>query len=157
MRMLKLMALLTLTLAVGVAADHPITVSGGSPLRLVHDNWNPMDDHTLGSKVHTNTVGQVQVTSDGSKPVTIGFNGQQLEINLTYGSLQVNIITNKKGHDPVLKITGSFHNDFHRVDANTFESNVSDASIQGVTVAKAGVAQNIGPLSGHIVIAVSYK
>jgi hypothetical protein len=159
MRTLKFMALSMLTLAVGMAADHPITVSGGSPLRSEHDSWNQQDDHTLGTTVHGNTVTRVEVTSASGALPPIVFNGEMLELHLTYGAIHLTVTTDATGHDPVVKVDSktSLKKHFRRKDATAFESVANAASIQELTLQKAGASQDLGSVSGHTVIVIHYE
>ena len=158
MRMLKLMSLWMLTLAVSMAADHPIIISGGSPLRLQHDRWNPQDDQTLAT-LHGNTVTRVEVKSDGGAATPIVFRGERLDLRLTYGSIELTVTTDQNGHDPVVKVDKktSLKKHFHRKDDATFESVRSDGSIQGVSIQKAGANQPLGAVSGHTEIVIHYE
>ncbi|MGO9096801.1 MAG: hypothetical protein ACLQGV_16470 [Bryobacteraceae bacterium] len=159
MRMLKLMSLWMLTLAVSMAADHPIIISGGSPLRLQHDSWNAQDDQTLATALHANTVTRVEVKSDGGAAAPIVFHGERLDLRLTYGSIQLTVTTDRNGHDPVVKVDKktSLKKHFRRTDDATFESVRSDGSIQGVTILKAGANQPLGAVSGHTEIVIHYE
>lgn len=159
MHTLKFLALSMLTLSVGIAADHPITIAGGSPLTIHHDSWNPQDDQTLGSAVHDNTVTRVEVTSASGSLPTIFFKGEQLELHLTYGAIQVTVTTDQNGHDPVVKVDSntSLKKHFHKKDANTFESVKQNASVQGLTLRQGGADKPLGPVSGHTVIIIHYE
>jgi hypothetical protein len=147
-----------LTVAVGLAADHPITISGGSPLRLQHDSWDQKDDRTLGSKVHDSSVTAVEISSDAGALPAIAFNGEPLELHLTYGTIKLTITTGPKGEDPTIQVDEhtSLKKHFRRRDNNTFESVKSNATIQGLTVSKGGAAQSLGAISGHTVIVIRY-
>jgi hypothetical protein len=157
--MLNLMTLSLLTLAVGLAADHPIIISGGSPLRIQHDNWNPMDDQTLGTILHTNTVTRIEVKSSSGTPDPIVFNSEQVELRFTYGGILVTVTTDQNGHDPLVAVDQktSFKKHFRRKDPATFESVKANASIQGLTVLKAGIDQHLGVVTGHTEIVIHYE
>ncbi len=158
MQLLKFMTLSMLTLAVGMAADHPIIISGGSPLRIQHDSWNPRDDQTLGTALHTNTVTRVEVKSDAGSSV-ITFSGEPLDLRLTYGPIHLTLTTDPHGHDPVLQVDQktSLKKHFRRKDDATFESVRSGDSIKGVTLLKAGADQHLDPVSGHTEIVIHYE
>jgi hypothetical protein len=157
--MLKFISLWTLALAVSMAADHPIIISGGSPLRIQHDSWNVQDDQTLATALHGNTVTRVEVKSDGGVAAPIVFNGERLDLRLTYGTIHLKLTTDQNGHDPVLKVDKktSLKKHFHRTDDATFDSVRSDASIQGLTIRKAGAGQPVGSVSGHTEIVIHYE
>jgi len=159
MRMLKFMSLWMLTLAVGMATDHPIIISGGSPLRIQHDSWNAQDDQTLATALHGNTVTRVEVKSDGGVAAPIVFNGEWLDLLLTYGTIHLTVTTDQNGHDPVVKVDKktSLKKHFHRTDDATFESVRSDGTIRGVTIRKAGANQQLGSVSGHTEIVIHYE
>jgi hypothetical protein len=157
--MFKSMPLWMLTLAVSMAADHPIIISGGSPLRIQHDSWNARDDQTLATALHGNTVTRVEVKSDGGTPEPIVFHGERLVLRLTYGPIRLTVTTDQNGHDPVVKVDPktSFQKHFRRTNDATFESLRSDGSIQGVSILKAGAGQSLGPVSGHTEIVIHYE
>ncbi len=157
----KLLTLAVLTLSVGLAADHPITISGGSPLTIEHDKWdpNPPDDRHLGSTFH-DFVTRVAVTTTNGASKPIVFSSEQLDIDLTYGGIHLTVTTDSKGQNPVLQLLGStsFKKDFHP-SANQFVSNIGASSIHidTLTVKKAGVPQPLilAP-DGHTVIVICY-
>jgi hypothetical protein len=159
MHTLKFLTLSMLTLAVGLAADHPITVSGGSPLRIEHDSWKHKDDHTLATSIHGNTVTRVEVTSASGTLPPIVFNGEMLELHLTYGAIHLTVMTDAQGHDPVVKVDSktSLKKHFRKKDAAAFESMENAASVQELTLQKAGTAQDLGSVSGHTVIVIHYE
>jgi hypothetical protein len=159
MHTLKFLALSMLTLAVGLAADHPITISGGSPLRIEHDSWNRKDDHTLGTAVHGNTISRVEVTSASGALPPIVFNGEMLELHLTYGAIHLTVLTDPQGHDPIVKFDNktSLKKHFRKKDATAFESVENAASVQELTLRKAGAPQDLGSVSGHTVIVIHYE
>lgn len=158
MHTLKFLALSALTLSVGLAADHPIIVSGGSPLRIEHDSWNRKDDHTLATTVH-GKVNRVEVTSASGAVPPIVFNGEMLELHLTYGAIHLTVLTDPQGQDPVVKFDNktSLKKHFHRKDAAAYESVESAASVQDLVLKKAGASQDLGSVSGHTVIVIHYE
>jgi hypothetical protein len=147
------------TLAAAMAADHPIIISGGSPLVIQHDGWDTPDDHTLVSRFPSNTVTSIVVTSADGKSQTFQFNQEQCELSLTYGATSVDLTTNPRGRALRLKLDDRsfFSKHFRRKDSRTFESLRSDAAIQGLKIVKAGTEQPVGPLSGHVEIVVHYE
>jgi hypothetical protein len=159
MHTLKFMALSMLTLAVGLAADHPITIAGGSPLRVEHDSWHRKDDRTLATSVHGNTVSRVEVTSASGTLPPIVFNGEQLELHLTYGAIQLTVLTDPQGHDPVVRFDDktSLKKHFRKKDSAAFESVESAASVQDLVLKKCGASQDLGAVSGHTVIVIHYE
>lgn len=159
MHAFKLMALSMLTLAVGLAADHPITISGGSPLTIEHDSWdpNPPDDQHRGSTFR-DYVTRVVIASDSGAIAPIEFKKERLELELTYGTIQLNVVTGRNGQDPVVTVDPktSFTKHFHP-DGNKVVSNVDGPPVQGLTVKKAGNPQTLLPApSGHTVIVICY-
>lgn len=140
-------------------ADHPIIISGGSPLRIQHDSWHPQDDHTLGTGVHANTVTRVEVISDAGALPTIFFKGEQLELQLTYGDIHLNVSTDKNGQKPVVQFDGetSLKKHFRQKDAHTHESVKDDGSVQDLALRQGGVDQPLGALSGHTEIVIHYE
>ncbi len=159
MHTLKFLALSVLTLSVGLAADHPIIISGGSPLRVEHDSWNRKDDHTLATSVHGNTVSRVEVTSASGTLPPIVFNGEQLELQLTYGAIHLTVLTDPQGHDPVVRFDSktSIEKHFRKKDAAAFESVESASSVQELVLKKSGASQDLGSVSGHTVITIHYE
>ncbi len=159
MRMLKFMVLSALTLAVGLAADHPLIISGGSPLRIQHDSWAPQDDQTLASAAKGGTVTRVEISTNAGSVETIFFNGEKLELSLSYGSIGVTVTTDDKGHNPVLKLDSktSLKQHFHKVDDATFESVSAKGSFKNLTLTKGGTAQKLGKITGHTEITVHYE
>jgi hypothetical protein len=157
--MLKFMSLWMLALAVSMAADHPIIISGGSPLRLQHDSWNVQDDQTLATTLHGNTVTRVEVKSDGGAAAPIVFHGEPLDLGLTYGAIHLTVATDQNGHDLVVKVDKktSLKKHFRRTDDATFESVRSDGSMRGLTIRKAGAGQPLGSISGHTEIVIHYE
>ena len=158
MHTLKFIALSLLTISVGLAADHPITIAGGSPLRIEHDSWHRQDDHTLGTSVH-GMVRSVEITSASGVLPPIVFNGEQLELHLTFGAIHLTVITDPQGHDPVVRFDNktSLKKHFRKKDATAFESVESAASVQELVLNKGGVSQDVGSISGHTVIVIHYE
>ncbi len=157
MHALKFPALLMLALAVGMAADHPIIISGGSPLRIQHDSWDQKDDQTLASSFH-GTVTSVEVKSDKGTQF-IMFTGQQLDLRLAFGKIGVSVLTDANGHDPVLKVDAktSLQKHFQRTDPATFESHEANAAIRNVTLLKGGADQRIPRVGGHTEVVIHYE
>jgi|ERR1700690_2813133 len=158
MRILKFLALSALTISVSLAADHPITISGGSPLRVEHDSWNRKDDHTLATSVH-GTVRSVEVTSASGGLQPIVFNGEMLELHLTFGTIHLTVLTDPQGQDPVVRfdVKTSLKKHFRKKDATAFESVASDGSVQELVLKKGGASQDLGAISGHTVITIHYE
>jgi hypothetical protein len=144
MRMLNLFALSMLTLSVGLAADHPITISNDSPLTLGHDSWKPINDQQVSSSV-TDTVRRVAVSSDTTGPWLLNFNGEAFTLDLDYGSTHLTVTANN-GKAAVVTVdpNTSFqkHFDFKN---NQYISKNPNATITNVTVKKAGVDQHAPP------------
>jgi len=141
MRTLNIFALSMLTLSVGLAADHPITISNDSPLTLGHDRWKPRDDHNLDSGI-TDTVRRVAIWSDGGGPWLLNFSGEPFTLDLDYGPTHLTVTANN-GKAAVVTVDPqtSFHNHF-TIKNNQYVSNNSSDSIQSVIVTKAGVDQH---------------
>ena len=146
-----------LTLSVGLAADHPIIISGGSPLVLEHDSWHQRDNQDLGTDID-GTVTSIEVTSNGQAFPAIAFKSEQIEVHLTYGTIQVSVATDGEGHHPIVTVDSStsLKKHFSRKGAQ-FVSKQSSASIQGLSILKAGVEQAPSPISGHTVIVIHYE
>jgi hypothetical protein len=157
MHMLRFLTLSMLTLAVGLAADHPIIISGGSPLVLDHDSWNQRDDQNLGSTA-SGTVTSIEVTSNGHAFPPIVFKGEALDLHLTYGSIQLTVATDGQGHNPLVAVDSktSFKKHFNHTGTQ-FVSKQKSASIQGLRILKAGIDQTPGPISNHTVIVIHYE
>jgi hypothetical protein len=157
MRTLKFVALSVLTLAVGLAADHPITVSGGSPLILDHDSWDRKDDYTLGTTVPGNTVTYIDGTTDGRPFGPIDVKGQPLNLSLTFGAIKLTVTIDQHGQ-PVVAVDSntSLSNDFTR-NGNQFVSNDTKSSIQGLAIIVAGVDKTPSPIANHTVIRIHYE
>ena len=111
-------------------ADHPITISNGSPLILEHDSWDwdPQHHRRLGTAVHDAVTG-VKVTSDGQDLGSVPFNNEQLSIHLTYsktsgGTIGLDLVTLPDGTHPVLSVdvNSSLASDFSR-NGHRFVSN----------------------------------
>ena len=140
-------------------ADHPIIISGGSPLRIRHDSWHPHDDRTLGSGVRANTVTRVDVMSDAGTLPTIFFKGQQLDLHLSYGDIHLDVNTNPNGQEPVVKFDGktSLKAHFRKKDAHTHESVKDDGAVQNLVLRQGGVDMPLGAVSGHTEIVIHYE
>jgi hypothetical protein len=145
-------------------ADHPITISNGSPLMLDHDSWNwdTEDDRHLGTTVHHNTVTLVTLTSNGNNVGSIPFNGEPLSIHVTYskasrGAIVLDVVTLPNGRDPVLTVdpNSSLSRDFTR-NGTQFVSN-DHVTITGLTIKKG--AADVTP-AGHFpkaTVTIDYK
>ncbi len=157
MRTLKFVALSMLTLAVGLAADHPITISGGSPLTVEHDSWKQKDDHTLGTAVK-GTVTRIDVTSNGHVFDSIVFNGERLDLHLTYGAIQLAVTTDAQGRNPAVTVDSetSLKKHFSH-QGNQFVSKQSGAAVQGLTILKADADQTPSPIANHTVIVIHFE
>ena len=91
-------------------ADHPITISNGSPLILEHDSWDwdPQRHRRVGTAVH-DAVTSVSVTSNGRDFGSIPFTNEPLSIHLTYvktsgGTIGLSLVTLPNGTHPVLTV-----------------------------------------------------
>jgi len=143
MRMLNFLALSMLTLSVGLAADHPIIISNGSPLTIEHNSWKPIDDNHLGSSV-TDTVTRVVIASNASpKPRRFDFNQEKLTLTLTYGTVNLTVTANDDDNRQGIVVTTnkSFGHDFQR-NGNQY---VRDEP--GAAIAKVSVKQGNAPLA----------
>ena len=157
MHTLKFLALSMLTLSVSLAADHPITISGGSPLVFDHDSWQQRDDHDLGSAV-AGTVTGIDVTSNGHAFPRIVFKGEQLELHLRYGTIQVTVATDSEGHNAIVTVDNSTSLKKHFSHKGTqFVSKQNGASIQDLSILKAGVDQAPSPITKHTEIVIHFE
>jgi len=158
MQPLKLVTLTALAVAAGIAAgDRPITISGGSPLRFAHVDWNLQDDDQTILSPFTGNVTSITVTSGSGAPKTIAFNGEPCELSLTFGAIAVTVTANDGAHGFRIKIGGAyFSKHFGRPAQGTFESNDASSSIQKVRIVKDGAAQSIA-VSGHTEIVIHYE
>jgi hypothetical protein len=157
MHMLRFLTLSMLTLAVGLAADHPIIISGGSPLVLDHDSWNQRDDQNLGSTVPA-AVTSIEVTSNGQAFPPIVFNGEALDMHLNYGTIQLTVVTDGQGHNLLVAVDSKTSLKKHFSHKGTqFVSKQNGASLQGLSILKAGADQTPSPISNHTVIVIHYE
>ena len=157
MHTLKFMALSMLTLSLGLAADHPIIISGGSPLTIEHDSWNQRDDQDLGTTV-TGTVTRIDVTSNGKTFDPILFKGEQLELHLTFGAIQLTVVTDSAGQNPLVTFDSktSLKKHFSR-KGNQYISKKNSSSIQGFSILKVGADQTPSPISNHTQIVIHFE
>ena len=154
---LKFLALSVLTMAVGLAADHPITISGGSPLTIEHDSWNEKDDQNLTSAV-TGTVTRIDVTSNGKTFDPILFKGEQVELHLSYGAIQLAVITDSQGQSLLVTFDGktSLKKHFNR-NGHQFISKKDSGGIQGLSILRVGADVTPKPISNHTVIVIHFE
>ena len=154
---LKFLALSVLTLAVGLAADHPITISGGSPLTIEHDSWNEKDDQNLTSTV-TGTVTRIDVTSNGKTFDPILFKGEQVELHLTYGAIQLAVITDSQGQSLLVTFDGktSLKKHFNR-NGHQFISKKDSGGIQSLSILRVGADVTPKPISNLTVIVIHFE
>jgi hypothetical protein len=142
------------------AVDHPIIISGGSPLVVQHDEWvGGGDDHSLATKQDNATVTSVEVKLGSEAPRIIPFNKQRCEISLRYGTIGLNVSTNANGQVLRIRTDGAtfFSKRFRRRDKGTYESLVSDQHIDRVRILKAGADQGIPAYSGHVELVIHYQ
>ena len=145
-------------------ADHPITISNGSPLVLEHDSWDwdPRHHRRLGTAVH-HAVTHVNVESKGLDLGSIPFNTEQLSIHLTYakasgGTLALDLVTLPNGTHPVLTVDDntSLADHFGR-NGHRFVSN-EHVSITGLTIKKGAVdVTPAGPFPDAANVTISYE
>jgi hypothetical protein len=143
-----------------LAADHPITVSGGSPLVIQHEEWvSGADDVSLGTKYDNAAVTYIEVKVDSRAPRTILFNHERCEVSLKYGAIVLQIQTEEHGRMLRIKTDGAtqFSKHFRRRDKGTFESLVSDRGIENLQILKTGVDQQVPAPSGHVEIVIHYE
>ena len=163
MRTLKFMALSMLTLTVGLAADHPITIAGGSPLTISHEKWKSIDKHNLGSKltyhVHRVVVQWTTVPDTGHHSWWEDFQqGERLDLSLTYGTVQLSVAANhdNTGQSIVVTTTNkSFPDDF-QPNGNDYVRDEPGAKVTNVTVKKNNNDLGVPPFSGHTQITFCY-
>jgi hypothetical protein len=151
---LKFLALSMLTMAVGLAADHPITISAGSPLTIEHDSWNQKDDQNLASAA-TGTVTRIEVTSNGKTFDPILFKGEQVELHLTCGAIQLAVITDSQGQNPLVTFDSktSLKKHFNH-NGNQFISKKNGGAIQSLSILRVGADVTPSPISNHTVIVI---
>ncbi len=157
MSTLKYTGLFTAVLAAasGLAADRPITISRGSPLRVAHAaGWDPdSDNHQFAPKTK-GTLTSIDVQQGNAAPQRVDCMGSVCEVTLTYGDIQpLKAFTNPQGKN--LKIRSDpkkFLQHFHIKDAATFESN-ADSIITNLAITKAGqpVIQIAAPASPTVI------
>jgi len=157
MHTLKFLGLAALTLSVGLAADHPIIISGGSPLTIEHDSWNQKDDQNLTSAV-TGTVTRIEVTSNGKTFDPIPFKGEQVELRLTYGAIQLAVITDSQGQNPLVTFDAktSLKKHFNH-SGNKFISRKDSGGIEGLSILRVGTDVTPGPISNHTMIVIHFE
>lgn len=162
MRLFKRTWLLMPVLAASpvLAADHPITVSGGSPLVVQHEEWVPGgDDHSLSTKYENARVTYVEVKLGSQAPRVIRFNQERCEISLQYGTISLQIQTEDRGRALRIRTDGATHfsRHFRRRDKGAFESLVADQRIENLKILKAGVDQQVPAFAGHIELLIHYE
>ena len=145
-------------------ADHPITISNGSPLILEHDSWDwdPQRHRRVGTAVH-DAVTSVSVTSNGRDFGSIPFTNEPLSIHLTYvktsgGTIGLSLVTLPNGTHPVLTVDdkSSLAGDFGR-NGHQFVSN-EHVAITGLTIRKGAVdVTPHGPFLNATKIAINYE
>jgi len=160
MRTLTFLGLSMLTLSLGLAADHPITISGGTPLTISHERWKAIDKHNVGSNLPPDHVHRVVVQGDtdtGHQAWKSDFQpGERLDLSLTYGTVQLTVAANHiAGQDIVVTTNKSFPDDFQQ-NGNDFVRNETGAKVTNVTVKKNNNGLNIPPFSGHADITICY-
>ena|ERR1017187_6393728 len=161
MHKLNLLVLSMLTLSVGLAADHPITISGGSPLTISHESWKSIDKHNLGSNLleHVHRVVVQWDTDTGHHSWKKDFQqGERLDVSLTYGTVQLSVAANHDNAGQSIVVTStnkSFPDDFQQ-NGNDFVRNETGATVANVTVKKNNNDLNVPPFSGHADIKICY-
>ncbi len=145
-------------------ADHPITISNGSPLIIEHDRWewDPRHHRRLGTALH-DAVTRVKVASKGRDLASIPLNSEQLSIHLTYakasgGTIALDLVTLPNGTHPVLTVDDntSLADHFGR-DGHRFISN-EHVSITGLTIKKgAADVTPAGPFPDAATVTINYE
>ena len=142
------------------AVDHPIIISGGSPLRIQQEEWvGESDDQSLATKYDNATVTSVEVKLGSETPRIIRFNKERCEVSLRYGKISLNIRSDANGHALRIRTDSAtyFSKRFRRRDKGTYESLVSDQHIDRIKVLKAGSDQQIPAFSGHVELVIHYE
>jgi hypothetical protein len=156
MHTLKFMALSMLTLAVGLAADHPITIAGGSPITMEHDNWYRINDHNLGSNIKDIATKVVIASEASTTPTTIPLDGEKLKLTFGYGTDKLTVKANhKNGKEVVVTTKKSLANDFQQ-NNHQYVRDEPGASITNVAVQKGTASPTPVPVSGHTKITICY-
>ena len=138
-------------------ADHPITISNGSPLELDHDSWDQKDDHNLGTTVAGNTVTHIDGTTNGKAFGPIDVKGQTLDLHLTYGTITLTVTVDQHGQPVVTVDSNTSLTKHFRRNGNTFVSEDKSSSIQGLAIIVAGKDQAPSHIGNRTVIGIHYK
>jgi hypothetical protein len=156
--MLKYMSLLLAAIPV-LAADHPITVSGGTPLMITHEEWVPGgDDQSLGTKYDKASVTYIEVTlgSLALKPIQVG--RKPCTISFQYGGMGIDIRTTHGGRMLRIKTDGRLSRDFKQTDKGTLVSAVTDQHVSKLQVTGAASDPGIpAGFVGHVEIKIHYE
>jgi hypothetical protein len=161
-------ALWIMVLAAGVVfqhpawaqADRPIIIHGGSPLSIRYDGkWKKTNPLTLVTQHHDSTVTSVEVTLNGGAMQSIPFKNQQCDIRLKFGSIKLAVQTDPNGQNLRATIFGgaSFDKDLVKKHARLYESRVSDARVESLTILKDGVPESIGSVTGSVDIVIRHQ
>jgi len=122
--------------------DTPITISDGSPLRIQikKARWIKHRSNEIGPDV-SGTVTEVSITPE-SHPLNLCVDGSECEVDITYGTIQLQVTTDLDGQLLRVKtIPGTFAENYDTPGPapNTYTSKIKDARISLVIVKRAGV------------------
>ena len=119
--------------------DIPITISDGSPLKIHMKKFGWIK--RLSNEIEPNVSGTVTAVSitPGSHPLDLCAGGHECEVDITYGTIQLQVTTDLDGQWLRVKtIRGAFADHYDTPDPNTYKSKIKNAAISLVIVKKDG-------------------
>jgi hypothetical protein len=140
--------------------DRPIIIIGGSPLIIEQRDGRlvQIDPRTLITHYPNNAVTSIEINSVGGHQV-LRFEGQQCELQLTYGDIRIAVQTDPIGQN--LRVTAVGDRTFMELlkkRRGRFQTGAraSDAAIEHLRVLRNGAEQRFEQPSGHTEIVIHY-
>ncbi len=137
--------------------DHPITISGGSPLTMqVDGGWTKVDPHTVATHYPRNTVTSIELSTVSGHPRPLEFEHQQCEIKIAFGEMNVVVFTDANGRNLQVATTDKPPLSHHFFLPKDKIQSKSEGEVHSLKILKAGQVQIDQANPGHIDIVIHY-